>query len=57
MRADNASLRKIQSKLVQWELKENPLAPLSATQTDFINRLTDLANGNAVPQAGVSTSK
>uniref|UniRef100_A0A182I8B5 Conserved oligomeric Golgi complex subunit 3 n=1 Tax=Anopheles arabiensis TaxID=7173 RepID=A0A182I8B5_ANOAR len=52
MRADNASLRKIQSKLVQWELKENPLAPLSATQTDFINRLTDLANGNAVPQAG-----
>uniref|UniRef100_A0A182JUF3 Conserved oligomeric Golgi complex subunit 3 n=1 Tax=Anopheles christyi TaxID=43041 RepID=A0A182JUF3_9DIPT len=52
MRADNASLRKIQSKLVQWELKENPLAPLSATQTDFINRLTDLATGNAVPVAG-----
>uniref|UniRef100_A0A182PBZ5 Conserved oligomeric Golgi complex subunit 3 n=1 Tax=Anopheles epiroticus TaxID=199890 RepID=A0A182PBZ5_9DIPT len=52
MRADNASLRKIQAKLVQWELKENPLAPLSATQTDFINRLSDLATGNVVTPAG-----
>uniref|UniRef100_A0A182VQI6 Conserved oligomeric Golgi complex subunit 3 n=1 Tax=Anopheles minimus TaxID=112268 RepID=A0A182VQI6_9DIPT len=52
MRADNASLRKIQSKLVQWELKENPLAPLSATQSDFINCLTDLANGNVPASAG-----
>ncbi|XP_049535661.1 conserved oligomeric Golgi complex subunit 3 isoform X1 [Anopheles darlingi] len=46
LRADNANLRKIQSKLVQWELKENPLAPLSTGQTDFINRLTDLVQGN-----------
>uniref|UniRef100_A0A182RWW8 Conserved oligomeric Golgi complex subunit 3 n=1 Tax=Anopheles funestus TaxID=62324 RepID=A0A182RWW8_ANOFN len=52
MRADNASLRKIQSKLVQWELKENPLAPLTATQSDFINRLTDLANGNVPASVG-----
>uniref|UniRef100_A0A182N6H8 Conserved oligomeric Golgi complex subunit 3 n=1 Tax=Anopheles dirus TaxID=7168 RepID=A0A182N6H8_9DIPT len=51
LRADNASLRKIQSKLVQWELKENPLAPLSATQSDFINRLNDLANGTVAPTA------
>ncbi|XP_053667552.1 conserved oligomeric Golgi complex subunit 3 [Anopheles marshallii] len=56
MRADNASLRKIQSKLVQWELKENPLAPLSATQSDFINRLTDLANGNVPVSGGIICS-
>ncbi|XP_053672062.1 conserved oligomeric Golgi complex subunit 3 [Anopheles nili] len=52
MKADNASLRKIQSKLVQWEIKENPLAPLSTTQLDFINRLTDLANGNVALSSG-----
>uniref|UniRef100_A0A182TA44 Conserved oligomeric Golgi complex subunit 3 n=1 Tax=Anopheles maculatus TaxID=74869 RepID=A0A182TA44_9DIPT len=56
MRADNASLRKIQSKLVQWELKENPLAPLSATQSDFINRLTDLANGS-IPAGSVPSAE
>uniref|UniRef100_A0A182Q709 Conserved oligomeric Golgi complex subunit 3 n=1 Tax=Anopheles farauti TaxID=69004 RepID=A0A182Q709_9DIPT len=56
LRADNASLRKIQSKLVQWELKENPLAPLSATQSDFINRLNDLASGNIAPSTDGGTS-
>ncbi|XP_035776832.1 conserved oligomeric Golgi complex subunit 3-like isoform X2 [Anopheles albimanus] len=57
LRADNANLRKIQSKLVQWELKENPLAPLSTGQTDFINQLTDLVQGNnpaPVPSVGDS---
>ncbi|XP_058058954.1 conserved oligomeric Golgi complex subunit 3 isoform X1 [Anopheles bellator] len=51
LKADNAVLRKIQSKLVQWELKENALAPLSTGQTDFINRLTDLVTGQ-VPTGG-----
>uniref|UniRef100_A0A182JGB0 Conserved oligomeric Golgi complex subunit 3 n=1 Tax=Anopheles atroparvus TaxID=41427 RepID=A0A182JGB0_ANOAO len=57
LRADNAHLRKIQSKLVQWELKENPLAPLSAEQTDFINRLSDLASGNVASTTGASSTE
>ncbi|XP_058130062.1 conserved oligomeric Golgi complex subunit 3 isoform X1 [Anopheles ziemanni] len=55
LRADNANLRKIQAKLVQWELKENPLAPLSTAQTDFINRLSDLATGNVAPNGETPT--
>lgn len=42
VRSENANLRKIQQKLLQWEKKENQLAPLSSLQLDVIDKLQDL---------------
>lgn len=55
MKSENANLRKIQSRLLQWEQKDNPLAPLSSTQNEFINRLTDSLTG-ATSAGAVSLS-
>lgn len=47
IRSENASLRRIQHKLVQWDGAENPLAPLTQYQTDVIQTLTQiLANSS-----------
>ncbi|XP_055691770.1 conserved oligomeric Golgi complex subunit 3 [Lutzomyia longipalpis] len=37
---ENANLRKIQNKLLQWDMSENPLAPLTALQKDVIYSLS-----------------
>lgn len=42
VRSENANLRKIQQKLLQWEKKENQLAPLSAIQLEVLDKLQDL---------------
>lgn len=42
VRSENANLRKIQQKLLQWEKKENQLAPLSNLQLEVIDRLQDI---------------
>ncbi|XP_065079066.1 conserved oligomeric Golgi complex subunit 3 isoform X2 [Ochlerotatus camptorhynchus] len=47
MKTENANLRKIQAKLLQWEQKDNPLAPLSTAQNEFINRLADSLCGGS----------
>lgn len=41
-RSENANLRKIQQKLLQWDNKDKPLAPLSTSQLDAIENLTIL---------------
>ncbi|XP_055640025.1 conserved oligomeric Golgi complex subunit 3 [Toxorhynchites rutilus septentrionalis] len=41
LKNENANLRKIQARLLQWEQKDNPLAPLSSTQNEFINQLAE----------------
>ncbi|XP_055545149.1 conserved oligomeric Golgi complex subunit 3 [Wyeomyia smithii] len=47
LKSENANLRKIQSRLLQWEQKDNALAPLSSAQNEFINRLAEsLGAGN-----------
>lgn len=43
-RTENANLRKIQQKLLQWDLKDDPLAPLTQLQLDAIEKLTDAAS-------------
>ncbi|XP_058823550.1 conserved oligomeric Golgi complex subunit 3 [Topomyia yanbarensis] len=47
MKSENANLRKIQARLLQWEQKDNALAPLSAAQNEFINKLADLVGGGS----------
>lgn len=42
-RNENANLRKIQQKLLQWDT----LAPLTTNQLDFLEQLTDICDGNA----------
>lgn len=38
-RTENANLRKIQQKLLQWEIKDQALAPLTTLQQDAIENL------------------
>lgn len=58
LKSENASLRKIQSRLLQWEQKDNPLAPLSAAQNEFINRLADgVSGGGPTPGAPIPESR
>lgn len=45
LKSENANLRKIQARLLQWEQKDNPLAPLSSTQNEFINQLAETLGG------------
>lgn len=45
-RSENANLRKIQQKLLQWDNKDKPLAPLSTSQLDAIENLTLLCTGS-----------
>ncbi|XP_058446712.1 conserved oligomeric Golgi complex subunit 3 [Malaya genurostris] len=54
MKNENVNLRKIQAKLLQWEQKDNPLAPLSSTQNEFINKLADSLGGGANPKTDTS---
>lgn len=42
IRSENANLRKIQNKLVQWDSADNPLAPLTQYQTDVIHTLAQI---------------
>lgn len=46
VRSENANLRKIQQKLLQWERKENPLAPLTLQQSTVIDRLQEILDGD-----------
>jgi len=48
VRNENANLRKIQSKLLQWEVQDNPLAPLSQSQIDVLYTLSQLETGSPV---------
>lgn len=43
-RSENANLRKIQQKLLQWDMKDQPLAPLTAGQHDCIEILSQLCD-------------
>ncbi|XP_059609065.1 conserved oligomeric Golgi complex subunit 3 [Phlebotomus argentipes] len=40
VKIENANLRKIQKKLLQWDVSENPLAPLTSLQKDVIYNLS-----------------
>ncbi|XP_049873257.1 conserved oligomeric Golgi complex subunit 3 [Pectinophora gossypiella] len=44
---DNMTLKEIQSKLLQWEASENPLAPLTADQREAILDLESLLLGGS----------
>ncbi|XP_055614526.1 conserved oligomeric Golgi complex subunit 3 [Uranotaenia lowii] len=46
LKSENANLRKIQAKLLQWEQKDNALAPLSSGQVEFLNRLSEQLAGS-----------
>lgn len=50
-RSENANLRKIQQKLLQWDVKDQPLAPLTPFQLDTIEKL------GAVGSIGSQVSK
>lgn len=43
VRNENANLRKIQQKLLQWDT----LAPLTTNQLDFLEQLTDICDGSS----------
>lgn len=43
-RTENANLRKIQQKLLQWEIKDQALAPLTNLQQDAIENLSQQSN-------------
>lgn len=47
-RSENANLRKIQQKLLQWDNKDKPLAALTTGQLDAIENLTLLCTGASV---------
>lgn len=40
-RTENANLRKIQQKLLQWDGKDQALAPLTSSQLDALERLAN----------------
>lgn len=40
-RMENVNMRKIQTKLLQWELQNEPLAPLTNFQRDVIFDLSE----------------
>jgi conserved oligomeric Golgi complex subunit 3 len=42
IKSENESLRKIQEKLLQWEKKDKPLAPLTNYQNDIILTLSQI---------------
>ncbi|XP_053694577.1 conserved oligomeric Golgi complex subunit 3 isoform X2 [Sabethes cyaneus] len=48
LKSENATLRKIQSRLLQWEQKDNALAPLSAAQNEFINQLAESLGAGSI---------
>lgn len=52
VRSENANLRKIQQKLLQWEKQEQPLAPLSSEQLSAIGRLQELWDDLATNVSG-----
>lgn len=43
VRTENANLRKIQQKLLQWDT----LAPLTTNQLDFLEQLTEICEGES----------
>lgn len=47
IRSENASLRRIQNKLVLWDSAESPLAPLTQYQTDVIQTLAQILAGGS----------
>lgn len=52
VRNENANLRKIQQKLLQWET----LAPLTTNQLDFLEQLNEICDGNSKKEVGLSSS-
>lgn len=46
IKSKNDNLRKIQTKLLQWESHDNPLAPLTQNQKDAIFVLSQGESGN-----------
>lgn len=46
VRNENANLRKIQQKLLQWDT----LAPLTTNQLDFLEQLTEICDGSTKPE-------
>lgn len=43
VRTENANLRKIQQKLLQWD----SLAPLTTNQLDFLEQLNEICDGGS----------
>lgn len=39
---ENSSIRQIQNKLLQWEIPDHPLAPLSAVQRENLYELSQV---------------
>lgn len=46
VRSEAQDLRKIQTKLMQWDNAENPVAPLTKFQTDVVYTLTHILTEN-----------
>lgn len=44
VRTENANLRKIQQKLLQWDT----LAPLTTSQLDFLEQLTEICDEGSI---------
>lgn len=42
IRSENENLRRIQSRLVQWDSADSPLAPLTQYQTDVVQTLAHI---------------
>lgn len=42
VKAESQNLKKIQSSLLKWEIKENPLAPLDSSQNEILYKITQL---------------
>lgn len=52
VRNENANLRKIQQKILQWDT----LAPLSSNQLDFLEQLTEICDGSSKTEVSVDLS-
>lgn len=52
VRNENANLRKIQQKLLQWDT----LAPLTSNQLDFLEQLNEICDGSSKTEVSSNVS-
>lgn len=57
MKSETANQRKITSMLVQWVVKDNPLAPLTQTQQDTLDLISQLVSGEETDVRSSLTSQ
>lgn len=54
IRSENANLRRIQNRLVQWDSVESPLAALTQYQTDAIHTLAQILSNSCSFEVSLS---